>query len=153
MAHPGEGLPAAVCDDRPTVAASVSALLRRAGFEPVASTRSWPALEAAVRASSPCVAVVALPLTGMAGLAALRTLRSAAPGCELVVLEAPGRLAQAVLEAGARTAVPDDDLRGLRDVLLAIAAERRTAMLPAARPHSDGSAAPVTGRVSRKPSS
>jgi CheY-like chemotaxis protein len=153
MAHPGEGLPAVVCDDRPTVAASVSALLRRAGFELAASTASLPALTAAIRASSARVAVVALPLTGMSGLAALRALRSAAPGCELVVLEAPGRLAQAALDAGARAAVPDDDLRGLRDVLLAIAAERRTVTLPAARPHPDGPAEPVSGRVSRKPSS
>lgn len=82
-------LPAVVCEDRPAVVASLSALLQATGYEVHATADTLPALRAVLRANVACVAVVALPLAGMAGLASLRALRSDAPWCELIVLEVP----------------------------------------------------------------
>jgi len=104
-------LSAGVCDDRPAVVASVVQLLRGTGYELGALTHDLDGLTTAVRETSARVADVAPPLLGMSGLTAVRTLRSAAPWCEVVVLKAAGTLAVAALEAGARAAVQDDDLR------------------------------------------
>jgi CheY-like chemotaxis protein len=148
MAAPRPALPAVVCHDRPAVAASVAELLRRTGFEVAACTESLPVLTRAISTTSARLAVLALPLTGMRGLSAIRELTSAAPDCQLVLLEAPDTLNLAALEAGARATVPDDDLRRLRVVLLEIAAEQRVVALPEARPHDE-----ATGSVSTNPSS
>jgi CheY-like chemotaxis protein len=148
MARPPPPLQAVVCDDRPAVVASVAELLRRTGFRPAACVESLPALSRAIAATSAVLAVLALPLTGMRGLSAIRELTSAAPDCQLVLLEAPDTLNLAALEAGARATVPDGDLRRLRTVLLEIAAEQRVVVLPEARPHDE-----ATGSVSTNPSS
>lgn len=139
-------LPAVLCEDRPAVVASLTSLLRATGYQVHATTDTLPALRAAIRPTAARVAVVALPLTGMAGLAALRALHSDAPWCELIVLEVPDSLASAALAAGARAALRDGDLPGLRAVLLQVAQEPRTVRLPAARCQAD--IEPVTGSVS-----
>jgi CheY-like chemotaxis protein len=148
MADPRPLPRAVVCDDRPAVAASVAELLRRSGFEVAACVESLPVLAKAISTSGAGLAVLALPLTGMRGLSAVRALRSAAPDCELVLLEAPDTLNLAAVEAGARATVPDGDLRRLRAVLLEIASEQHVITLPETEAHDE-----ATGSVSTNPSS
>jgi DNA-binding NarL/FixJ family response regulator len=118
------------------------------GFEVPAITESFAELGPLALAHEACLIVVALPLTGMSGLGAVRELRSAAPDCEIVLLSPSGSLELAALEAGARALVPEDDLRVLRAVALEIAAAPRRLRLPQVRAQADGK---VSGSSSTKP--
>ena len=131
-------LVAVICDDRPVLRDAVLRLLMACGFDVPAVTESFAELGALALAHEACLVVVALPLTGMSGLRAVRELGSAVPKCEIVLLSPSASLELAALEAGARALVPEDDLRRLRTVLLEIAAAPRRLRLPQARAHSDG---------------
>lgn len=141
---------AVVCDDRPEVREPVVRLLSAAGFEVAAVADAFADVPALVRRHGACVVVVALPLTGLSGLRAVRALRDAAPDCEVVLLSPSATLELAALEAGARALVPEDDLRALRCVLRELVAQPPAVRLPHARPQSDDAAS--RGSVSTKPS-
>jgi len=129
---------AVICDDRPALRDAVLRLLMACGFDVPVVTESFAKLGRLVMAHEACLVVVALPLTGMSGLQAVRELSSAAPDCEILLLSPSSTLELAALEAGARALVPEDDLRVLRAVVLEIAAAPRRLRLPQARPQSDG---------------
>lgn len=112
---------AVVCDDRPDTRHVVGRLLGRCGFELAGTADGYLALRELVRTIQPHVAVVTLPLPGMNGLRAVRELREAAPGCQIVLLSAFGQLDVAAVEAGASALVPEDDLQALQLVLRGIA--------------------------------
>lgn len=139
---------AVVCDDHATAHGPVVRLLTACGFEVAAVVPSFADVPELVRAHDACVAVVALPLTGMSGLLAVRALTSGSPDCQVVLLCPSGLLELTAVEAGARALVPDDDLRGLRVVLLEIAGVPLQARVPGARDHEE--AAP-SGSVRTKP--
>lgn len=145
-----EEMVAVVCDDRPDSLVPVVRLLVATGFDVAAVTASFTAVPALVLEHTACVAVVALPLTGMSGLLAVRALRLAVPSCEVVLLSPTGTLELAALEAGARALVPEDDLRLLRRVLREIAEAPLQVRLPRARAQSDDA---PRGSVSTKPPS
>lgn len=134
----GEDLVAVICDDRPSLRDAVLRLLMACGFEVPAVTESFAELGPLAMAHKAGLAVVALPLTGMLGLRAVRELSSAAPDCEIVLLSPSASLELAALEAGARALVPERDLRVLRTVALEIAAAPRRRRPPQARGQSDG---------------
>jgi len=79
-----------IVDDHPLTRDALAALLAAHGFE-VCGTAS-DGEEAVVEASrlKPDVVLLDLSMPGVDGLRALPTLRSAAPGCEVVVLTASG---------------------------------------------------------------
>lgn len=141
-------LVAVICDDRPVLRDAVLRLLMACGFDVPAVTESFADLGPLALAHEACLVVVALPLTGMSGLRAIRDLSSAAPGCEVVLLSPSASLELAALEAGARALVPEHDLRQLRAVVLEIAAAPRWPRLPEARGQSTGIA---RGSSSTKP--
>jgi DNA-binding NarL/FixJ family response regulator len=141
-------LVAVICDDRPQLRDAVRLLLEACGFDVLAVTEAYPELAPLALDHGACLAVVALPLTGMSGLRAVNDFRSAAPACEIVLLSPTASLELAALEAGARALVPEDDLRVLRAVALEVAAAPRPLRLPQARSQSDGV---VSGSSSRKP--
>jgi FixJ family two-component response regulator len=143
-----EDMVAVICDDRPALRDAVLRLLMACGFEVPAVTESFAELLPLAMDNEACLVVVALPLTGMSGLGAVRQLSTAAPDCEIVLLSPSSTLELAALEAGARALVPEHDLRILRAVVLEIAAAPRRLRLPQARPHSDGV---VNGSSSTKP--
>lgn len=145
--HP-QGHAAVVCDDVGALRTAVVRVVMDAGFRVPAVVTSFGEVRPLVLAHAARVAVVALPLTGMTGMRAVQALRRTAPHCEVVLLAPSNMLELAALEAGARALVPDDDLRVLRDVLGAVAAELRRARMP--RPQLDVDAA---GSVRTKPSS
>lgn len=138
---------AVVCDDRPQFRDSVVRLLMACGFEVPAATDDFGAVEPLVRTHSACLAVVALPLTGMSGLLAVSALAAAVPDCELVLVSPSTTLQPAALEAGARALVPEADLRVLRDLLRDSTAAPGSPRLPRARGQAGES-----GSVRRKPS-
>lgn len=144
----GEGLVAVICDDRPALRDAVRRLLMACGFDVPAVTESFAELGPLAAAHEACLVVVALPLTGMSGLQAVRELGAAVPDCETVLLSPTASLELAALEAGARALVPEHDLRVLRAVVLEIAAAPRRLRLPRARGQSDGV---VTGSSSTNP--
>jgi DNA-binding NarL/FixJ family response regulator len=111
-----------VCDDRDPVRRMVAGVLVRCGFEVAGRVADFATLRALVRAAGPTVAVVSLPVAGMTGLGAVRTLRAEAPGCMVVLLCSFDQLQVAALEAGARALVPEEDPQALREVLVDIAA-------------------------------
>lgn len=150
MAAACEQRVAVVCDDRAELRGPVLRLLSAVGFDVVAVVDAFAEVPALVRDHGACLAVVALPLTGLSGLRAVRALRAAAPGCEVVLLSPSSGLEPAALEAGARALVPEDDLRALRHVLRELAAEPVAVRLPRARTQSDDVAA--RGSVSTNPS-
>ena len=129
---------AIVCDDRSVLRDAVVRLLMACGFEVPAVTAVFADVMSLALDHQACLVVVALPLTGMSGLGAVRALSSAAPDCEIVLLSASSALELAALEAGARALVPEHDLRVLRAVLREIAAAPRRLRLPQARGQSDG---------------
>ena len=143
-----ETMAAVVCDDRPVLRDAVVRLLMACGFEVPAVTAVFADVMSLALDHQACLIVVALPLTGMSGLGAVRALSSAVPDCEIVLLSPSASLELAALEAGARALVPEDDLRRLRTVLLEIAAAPRRLRLPQARGHSDGA---VKGSSSTNP--
>lgn len=118
MASRRERLAAVVCHDRPAMRAPVVRLLEECGFHVCAVVASFGDVTALATEHAPCVAVVALPSTGMSGLLAVSALREAVPRCEIVLLHPSGGLESAAVAAGARALVPEDDLRGLRLSLL-----------------------------------
>ncbi len=132
-----------VCDDRADKRHAVARLLGRCGFELGGAADGYLTLRELVRATQPDVAVVTLPLPGMNGLRAVRDLREAAPGCQIVLLSAFGQLDVAAVEAGAAALVPEDNLQALQIVLRGIAdsAPRRIVTLPTPRAY----AAPADG--------
>lgn len=144
-----ENVVAVICDDRPALRDAVLRLLMGCGFDVPAVTESFTGLAPLLLAHDACLVVVALPLTGMSGLRAVRELRAAAPGCQVVLLSPSASLELAALEAGARALVPEHDLRRLRAVALDIAAEPGRLRLPRARDQSDGIA---SGSSSTNPS-
>jgi DNA-binding NarL/FixJ family response regulator len=144
-----EDMVAVICDDRPALRDAVLRLVMACGFDVPAVTQSFTELIPLTMDHEACLVVVALPLTGMSGLRAVRELSTAAPDCEIVLLSPSSTLELAALEAGARALVPEDDLRVLRDVVLEIAAAPRRLRLPQARPQSEPV---VRGRSSTKPS-
>ena len=150
MRRGSEQLRAVVCDDRPAARGPLVRLLTVCGFEVPAGVESFSDVPDLLQEHGPCTAVVALPLTGMSGLRAVRALRDAAPTCEVVLLHPSSGLELAAVGAGARALVLEDDLRGLRDVLLDIAGEPLTVRVPGARAQPDDT---PTGSVSTKPSS
>jgi ActR/RegA family two-component response regulator len=112
---------AILCHDRPDLQRSVARLLVSSGFDVPVVTESFSAVYGLVREHAAVVAVVALPLTGMSGLLAVRALRAAAPACEVVLMSPSDALQPAAVQAGARALVPEDDLRVLQAVLLELA--------------------------------
>lgn len=114
-----------VCDDRAAVRRRVSTQLERAGIGVAGGADSFVPLLKLVLRMDPDVAVVTLPLAGTSGMTAVRALRAAAPGCEVVVLSAIGNLEGAAREAGALAVLPEDDPRALAVVLAELV--RRTA--------------------------
>lgn len=145
MAGTCEQLVAVVCDDRPSFRDAVVRLLSACGYEVRAVTDDWGAVVPLVHEHGADVAVVALPLAGMSGLLAVRDVVSAAPDCELVLVSPATSLLHAAVEAGARALVPESDLRGLRQVLLEVAAAP-------ARPQRAEAQADSSGSVRQKPS-
>lgn len=141
---------AVVCDDRADLRGPVVRLLTACGYDVRAVVTSFAQVPDLVAEHAPCLAVVALPLTGMSGLGAVRELRQAVPACEVVLLSPSDTLQLAALEAGARALVPEDDLRALRLVLHELAGAPSGLHLPAARVHPEGVG---TGSVSTNPSS
>ncbi|MDP9431129.1 MAG: hypothetical protein M3Q47_20710 [Actinomycetota bacterium] len=143
---------------------AVTALLEGCGFDLVGVPEHFVQLVEVVERTTPNVAVVALPVPGANGLAAVRELSGAAPDCSVVVLSSFPGLRGAALEAGARALVGEDDLRALQTVLLDVAcsAAQRTGVVmpdqrtrvrspvPVSLPAVDGDTA---GRVTWKPSS
>ena len=143
-----ENMVAVICDDRPALRDAVLRLLMACGYDVPAVTESFAELAPLAMAHDACLIVVALPLTGMSGLQAVRELSSAAPDCEIVLLSASSTLELAALEAGARALVPERDLRELRSVVLEIASAPRRPRLPEARDQSVGL---VMGSASTNP--
>ena len=144
---------AVVCDDRASYRTAVVRLLMGCGFEVRAVTEVFGAVGELALTHRACVVVVSLPLTGITGLQAVRTLSAAIPDCQIILMSSSETLHLAALEAGARALVPEDDLRMLRAVLREIAHSPRQVRLPAARPHVDGSPAVPNGNASTNPSS
>ena len=140
---------ALVCDDRPATREAVRRLLLATGFVVPGVTQTFGELSTAVGTHAARVAVVALPLTGMAGLRAVRALRERSPQCELVLLSASPALERAAVAAGAKALVPEHDLRVLRAVLLELAGAGPVVRRPRPRDYAPA----VTGSVRRKPSS
>ncbi len=112
-----------VCDDRPEVRRTVTAVLTRCGFVVVGEVETFPELCDVVQEAQPVVAVMSLPVAGMGSLAAVSALRAQAPACEVVVLSAFDQLQLAAFEAGAKALVPEDDPQTLKAVLTDIRAE------------------------------
>jgi DNA-binding NarL/FixJ family response regulator len=139
---------AVICDDRPQLRDAVRLLLKACGFDVPAVTEAYAKLAPLALSHGACLAVVALPLTGMSGLRAVTELRSAAPDCEIVLLSPAASLELAALEAGALALVPEDDLRVLRAVVLEIAAAPRPLRIPQDCGQWDGIG---SGSSSRKP--
>ena len=150
MTGPHTSRPAVVCDDRPALRGPVGRLLQACGYDVRAVATCFAPVSDLAHEHAACVAVVALPLVGMSGLLAVRALREAVPTCEVVLLSSSQTLALAAVEAGARALVPEDDLRGLRGVLLELSGAARSVGVPEPRPYAAGG---VTGRASTKPSS
>lgn len=95
-----------------------------AGFEVVSRSRHWTdAVEAAADLAVD-VAIVDLALAGTVGVRVVPVLRSAAPGCEVLVVSPLSDIDLSPLEAGAAEVVAPTDLRPLAAALRRIAAER-----------------------------
>lgn len=121
-----------VCDDRMVVRRRVSAQLDRVGIELAGEAETFVSLLKLVLRVNPMVAVVTLPLVGTSGMTAVQALRTAAPGCELVVLSALGNLEEAAHDAGALAVLTEEDPRALSQVLTALV--RRSTLRTAPQP-------------------
>jgi DNA-binding response OmpR family regulator len=110
-------LPVAVVgEDRADVVRALHGVLAGAGFTVAATTTDFAGL-----VLTAAHAAVAALLTGLNGLNTVRALHEAAPSGRIVMLESGEELHVAVLEAGARAVIADDDLRPLVPVLESIA--------------------------------
>ena len=103
---------AVVLDDQPGSCAAVGAVLDAAGFDVVGCADTLAVGAALLKRLSPDVAVLDLALTGLAGLGAVRDLRTVAPRCAFVVLS-PFDLALPALQSGAFALIDPVDLRQL----------------------------------------
>lgn len=112
---------AVVCDDRPGVRRMVAALLTRTGFGPVVEVDVLADLRVAAERHAPSVAVVGLPMLGMAGLGGVGALLASSPRMQVVLLSGFTSLRPAALRAGATALVAEDDPVGLQQHLLRIA--------------------------------
>lgn len=119
--RPGTSPAGVVCDDRAAVRRRVSSQLERVGIALAGEADSFVPLLKLVLRENPAVAVVTLPMGGTSGMTAVRALRAAAPGCEVVVLSTLGNLEVSAQEAGALAVLPEEDPRALADVLSALA--------------------------------
>jgi ActR/RegA family two-component response regulator len=95
-----------------------------AGVEVVAHERRWSEAVHLAVDLAPDVAVVDLAVAGSAGVRVVSMLRSALPGCEVVVISPLPDLDAAVREAGAVQVVRPEDLRPLTAVLLRLVGGR-----------------------------
>ena len=127
---------AVVCDDRADVRRSVTGVLERCGFVVVGEADDFAALCRLVEEHRPGVAVLSLPVIGVSSLAAVGAVRSAEPGCQVVVLSAFEQLHLAALEAGAAALVAESDPQALQAVLRTIAGGRVPRSPP--RPRTPG---------------
>jgi ActR/RegA family two-component response regulator len=93
-----------------------------AGVEVVAHEHRWPEAVHLAADLAPDVAVVDLAVSGSAGVRIVGVLRSAVPGCEVVVVTPLTELDAAAREAGALEVVRPDDLRPLTAALAGLAA-------------------------------
>ena len=91
---------ALVCDDEPATTRAVEAILRRCGFDVLASA---PSAAEALRAAAGGVDVVVvdLALTGDRGLGVIEAFHAARPGCAVVVLSPFDSLHGPAMDAGA----------------------------------------------------
>ena len=128
------GLPRALLwDDDPSSSRAVAAILRRSGFEVIATVVSLADASLAVELSAPDIVVVDLALTGDLGLGMISAFRTAQPRCAIVVLSPFEALRPAAIAAGAYDVVVNagSDLRALERCLLRAAADWAAAGLPA----------------------
>ncbi|MCP9486846.1 MAG: response regulator transcription factor [Gaiellaceae bacterium MAG52_C11] len=79
-----------VVDDHPLTRDALAALLAQGGFEVVGEAADGGAALELTERLQPELVLLDLSMPGLGGLAALPRLRTAAPGCEVVVLTASG---------------------------------------------------------------
>ena len=109
-----------VCDDRPDMRRTLSALLERCGVRVTAAVDDLQGLLHVVGLASVDVAVLTLPVSGSSGLGAVTALRMAAPDCHVVVLSPFEALEESARRAGASSLMGDSDLRALASVVLRV---------------------------------
>jgi len=116
---------ALVWDDEPATSRAIAAILRRSGFEVIATVVSPADALLTAELSALDVVVVDLALTGDLGLGMIGALRAAQPRCAIVVLSPFEALRPAAMAAGAYDVVADagEDLRALEQCLLRVAAD------------------------------
>jgi ActR/RegA family two-component response regulator len=95
-----------------------------AGAEVIVHERRWSEAVHLAADLAPDVAVVDLAVAGSAGVRIVSVLRSALPGCEVVVVTPLPDLDAAAREAGAVEVVRPEDLRPLTAVLVRLAGDR-----------------------------
>jgi DNA-binding NarL/FixJ family response regulator len=79
-----------IVDDHPLTRDALSSLLDAGGFDVVGEAADGAAALELARSLQPDLVLLDLSMPGLDGLSALPRLRSAAPGCEVVVLTASG---------------------------------------------------------------
>lgn len=152
-----------VCDDRPGVRRMVTGLLLRCGYDAAVAVDGVADLRRTLAEVRPVVAVVALPMLGLGGLAAVTRLLDEHPGLRLVLLSGFETLAEAAEQAGATALVPEEDPMLLHvhllGVLAAVGGPAEVVLpgVPAQEPVGAASVpapsvAPPTGTVSTNPS-
>lgn len=147
-----------VCDDREEMRRAVGALMERCDIAVEGSVGDLAGLLDVAGRAAVDVAVLTLPVLGSHGLGAVRALRRAVPGCQVVVVSPFDRLEPFVLAAGARALVGEQDLRPLASVLRTVVgdAERsgRSVWPPAQRaPEVTETYASEPGRSPHRPAS
>ncbi len=112
-----------ICDDDFGSRRALSAVLKRKGFDTVATVQSAEDLLA--HAGHPGVRVILLDLAlaGMAGLRIIASLRAVAPSAVIVLLSPFAGLRRAAVDAGAYELVDPHDLRELERCLDRLVAE------------------------------
>lgn len=135
-------------EDDPQVRFAVAALLHRHGFEVAVCPGPMARAVVAVERRRPHVVVIEIALTGIAGLAALSSIRTAAPGCAIIVLSQLEGLRQAALEAGASDVVGTTDLRRLAACVRHLESTAAAACDCCRRPVADCRSAPALGEGS-----
>lgn len=93
------------------------------GVEVVAHDRRWPEAVQLAADLAPDVAIVDLAVAGSAGVRIVSVIRSALPGCEVVVVTPLPDLDAAAREAGALEVVRPEDLRPLTVALARLSAD------------------------------
>jgi ActR/RegA family two-component response regulator len=94
-----------------------------AGVEIVAEEHRWPQAVHLAADLAPDVVVVDLAVAGSAGLRIVSVLRSAVPGCEVVVVTPLPELDAPAREVGALEVVRPEDLRPLTAALARLSAD------------------------------